>query len=53
MIEVLRPIQERFGELTADPAETERLLRLGADKARAIASKTLERAKQNAGLLPY
>ncbi len=53
VIEVLRPVQERFGELAADPAETERLLRLGADKARAIASKTLERAKQNAGLLPY
>ena len=38
VIELLRPIQERFGELQADPAETERLLRVGADKAEAILS---------------
>lgn len=51
VIEILRPIQERFAELQSDPAETERLLRIGADKAEAIASDVLARAKNNVGLL--
>ena len=51
VVELLRPIQVRFAELEADPAETSRLLRIGADKARAIASVTLERARSNIGLL--
>ncbi len=51
VIEVLRPIQERFAELQADPAETERLLKVGADKAEEIASDVLARAKTNIGLL--
>jgi tryptophanyl-tRNA synthetase len=50
VIEVLRPIQERFAELQNDPAETERLLKIGADKAVAIASVVLSRAKENIGL---
>ena len=52
VIEVLKPIQERFAELQSDPAETERLLRLGADKAEAIAADVLARAKNNIGLMP-
>lgn len=51
VIAVLEPIQRRFAELQADPAETERLLKLGADKAREIASATLARARENIGLL--
>ena len=51
VIELLRPIQSRFAELQADPGETERLLRIGADKAEAIASEVLARAKRNIGLL--
>ncbi len=51
VVELLRPIQTRFAELEADPAETARLLRMGADKARAIAAVTLERARTNIGLL--
>ena len=51
VVELLRPIQTRFAELEADPAETSRLLRIGADKARAIAAVTLERARSNIGLL--
>ncbi len=53
VIELLRPIQARFAELEADPAETSRLLRLGADKAREVASVTLRRAQENIGLLAY
>ena len=51
VIELLRPIQERFAELQADPGETQRLLRIGADKAEAIAADVLARAKNNIGLL--
>jgi tryptophanyl-tRNA synthetase len=51
VIELLRPIQARLHELAADPAETSRLLAVGADKAREIAAVTLARAKTNIGLL--
>lgn len=51
VIELLGPLQARFAELEADPAETARLLQVGADKARAIAAATLARAKANIGLL--
>ena len=51
VIELLRPVQARFAELEADPAETSRLLRTGADKAREIAAATLHRARTNLGLL--
>jgi tryptophanyl-tRNA synthetase len=52
VVELLRPVQQRFAELAADPAETARLLAIGAGKARAVAAKTLERAHRNLGLLP-
>ena len=48
---VLEPIQKRYHELASDPAETERLLELGAQKASETASATLARAKENLGLL--
>jgi len=51
VITLLRPLQERFAELEADPAETARLLSIGAGKARSIASVTMARAKANIGLL--
>ena len=51
VVEVLRPIQERFTVLRDDPAETDRLLRLGAEKARAIAEPVLARARDALGLI--
>ena len=51
VISVLQPIQERFAELAADPAETQRLLTIGAEKAREIASVVYERARNNMGFL--
>lgn len=51
VVEMLTPFQARFAELEADPGETARLLRIGADKARDIAATTLTRAKSNIGLL--
>ena len=53
VIALLEPIQQRYAELANNPAETERLLRLGADKAASIASVTLARARENVGLLAY
>jgi tryptophanyl-tRNA synthetase len=52
VVETLRPIQQRYSELAADPAGTAALLAKGAEKARAIASPVLERARHNLGLLP-
>lgn len=51
VIELLKPIQARYRELADEPGETQRLLKLGADKATAIAAATLDRAKSNIGLL--
>ena len=52
VIEVLTPIQHRYRELMGDRGELSRLLRVGADKARHVASRTLQRAYDNIGLLP-
>ncbi|MCC5949989.1 MAG: tryptophan--tRNA ligase [Nitriliruptoraceae bacterium] len=52
VIELLRPIQQRYAELDADRAEVERILAAGAERARAIAVPTLARAKDAMGLLP-
>jgi tryptophanyl-tRNA synthetase len=52
VVEALRPVQERYAALIADPAEVTRLLAVGAQKARAVASKTLARAQDALGLLP-
>lgn len=51
VVALLAPLQARFGELEADRAETIRLLRTGADKARSVAADTLARAKSNIGFL--
>ena len=52
VVEFLRPVRERYGDLAADPGEVSRILRIGADKAAAVASKTLQRAKDAMGFLP-
>ena len=51
VVEILSPIQHRYHELMGDKAELSRLLRTGAEKARAVASATLERTYNNIGLL--
>ena len=43
VVELLAPIQERYGELRADDSELRRLLALGAGKAAAEAAPTLDR----------
>jgi tryptophanyl-tRNA synthetase len=51
VVELLRPVQQRFAELAGDPAATAEILRTGAGKARTIASATLQRAQRAVGLL--
>ena len=41
VVSLLRPFQERFHELRGDPAELERALARGAEKARAESAPTL------------
>lgn len=49
----LTPIRDRANELLGDPAELDRLLAHGADKAREIASATLADVYAKVGFLPY
>ena len=50
VIEGLRPVQQRFKEVTNDPAHIEKLLQDGADKVRPIAEETLSKVKRRVGL---
>jgi tryptophanyl-tRNA synthetase len=52
VVELLRPVQERYKELEADPGATADVVRAGAAKARAVATATLDRASRAIGLLP-
>ena len=50
--EMLRPIQSRYHELMADPAELSNLLALGKERASKVAQATLARAHSAIGLYP-
>jgi tryptophanyl-tRNA synthetase len=52
VVEFVAPFQQRYAALIDDPAEIERLLAQGADKAQAVAAATLARAKDAMGFLP-
>jgi tryptophanyl-tRNA synthetase len=49
VVELVAPIQARYQELRADPAELERLLRLGAEKARESSGPTLAEMYERMG----
>ena len=51
VVELLRPIQERYAELAADPEGTIAILGAGADKARALAVPKLRDVKHKLGLI--
>ncbi len=51
VVDALRPLQDAYKKLEADPAEVDRQLALGAEKARAIADPVLRRARAAVGLL--
>ena len=50
VVEYLRPIQERYRELTSEPGRIDSILDAGAAKARPLAEKTLARVKDRIGL---
>jgi tryptophanyl-tRNA synthetase len=50
LIETLRPVRERLHELLRDPAEIDRVLREGSERAAALAAPTLAGAYQALGL---
>jgi tryptophanyl-tRNA synthetase len=50
VIEGLRPLQERYKELTADPTRIDSILADGANRARPTAEKVLAEVKKKVGL---
>lgn len=50
IIEGLRPIQERYAQFIADPAQLDALLAQSADKIRPIAETTMKRVYERLGL---
>ena len=50
VVEMLRPIQERYRALEANPDEVDRLMALGAERAREIARPKMEQVRQAVGL---
>ncbi|MCZ4496896.1 MAG: trpS [Thermoleophilia bacterium] len=52
IVELLAPIRTRYTELMTDPAELDRILAKGADRAREVAQSTLDRVMATVGFLP-
>lgn len=50
VVEGLRPIQDRFNALQADPVHAEQILRDGADRARAISGPKVQEMRQKMGI---
>ena len=52
MVDFITPLRNRTNELMADPAELDRLLAQGAERAREIAAVTLGQVYERMGFLP-
>jgi tryptophanyl-tRNA synthetase len=52
VVEALMPIQARIRELEADKGYTLEVLKTGAERAEALASRTLAKARERMGLIP-
>jgi len=52
VVEALAPIQARIRELEADKSYTLEVLRVGAERAEAIAARTLAKVRERIGLVP-
>jgi tryptophanyl-tRNA synthetase len=50
LVETLRPLRERYAELSADPETVRRILRSSADEIRPIAQATVDKAKYAMGV---
>jgi tryptophanyl-tRNA synthetase len=51
VVATLEPLQRRYAEITADPAELDRLLAEGAERVRPLARETLRVVKDRVGFL--
>ena len=49
VVEGLRPIQDRFKELSSDKAYVDNIIKTNADKARYLSNKTLRKVKKKVG----
>ena len=52
VVEALAPIQTRIRELEADKSFTLEVLRTGAERAEALAGRTLAKVRERVGLVP-
>lgn len=52
VVEAVTPYQQRMGELMDDPAELDRILAKGAQRASEVAASTRDRVYEKVGLLP-
>ncbi|MEV0581730.1 tryptophan--tRNA ligase [Nonomuraea sp. NPDC050310] len=52
VVEAFSPIRERTEKLLADEAELDRLLAVGAGRARTVARQTMEQVRDRVGFLP-
>lgn len=52
VVEAVAPFQARLADLLADPAELDRLIADGAERAREVAQATMTRVRDAVGLLP-
>jgi tryptophanyl-tRNA synthetase len=51
IVEASRPIRQRYQQIMADPAELDRTLALGAERARAVAEPKIAQVKRRVGFL--
>ena len=49
--QTLEPIQQRFADLMKDKAQLEALMRTGAQRASAVAERTLKKAMKKTGFV--
>ncbi|MFC7491485.1 MULTISPECIES: tryptophan--tRNA ligase [unclassified Knoellia] len=52
VVAAIEPFQARMGQLLDDPAELDRILASGAERARTVAQSTMARVRESVGLLP-
>ena len=52
VVQELEPIQRRYNDIMGDPAELDRLLALGAERARELADAKVAEMKERMGFVP-
>jgi tryptophanyl-tRNA synthetase len=52
VVEFVRPVQQRYAELVADPSALDALLAAGAARAREVARGTMQQVRDRVGFLP-